>query len=101
MGAMAMHPMGSGALHTAATGPHWSGGVGPHWSGGGWHNAHFSHSAFRDGFHHGFFHHRFHRFAFLGAPYYDYDYAYYDDCWRQVWTRHGLRVVNVCGDYGY
>jgi hypothetical protein len=94
MGAMAMHPMGGGI------GPHWSGGIG--WSGGGWHRANFPHFAFRDGFHHGFFHHRFNRFAFFfGAPYYDYDYTYYNDCWRRVWTRYGLQVVNVCGDYGY
>ena len=53
----------------------------------------------RDGFHHRFFHHRFHRFAFFGAPYYSY--ASYDDCWRRVWTRHGVQYVNVCGDYGY
>ena len=82
-------------------GPHWSGGMGPRWSGGGWHQwgggwhrAHFSHFAFR--------HHRFHRFAFfVGAPYYNYDYAYYDDCWRRVWTSRGSRLVNICGDYGY
>jgi hypothetical protein len=58
----------------------------------------FSH--FHDGrFHHGFFHHhRFHRFAFIGAPFYYDDYAY-SGCLRQVWTRFGLRWVNVCG-YG-
>jgi hypothetical protein len=28
-------------------------------------------------------------------------YASYDDCWRRVWTPYGLRLVNVCGDYGY
>ena len=60
---------------------------------------HFSHFAFHDGrFHHGFFHHRFHRFAFIGAPFYYDDYAY-SGCLRQVWTRYGLRWVNVCG-YG-
>jgi hypothetical protein len=58
------------------------------------------HDGFHHGFHHHFFHHRFHRFAFFGAPY-DYSYASYDDCWRRVWTRHGLQWVNVCGDYGY
>jgi len=55
--------------------------------------------AFHHGFHHRFFHHRFHRFAFFGAPFVDY--AYYDSCWRRVWTSYGVRVVNVCGDYGY
>jgi hypothetical protein len=87
MGAMAMHPAGMGGpMRTAA--------IGPHWSGAGWHHhANFSH------FHHRF-HHRFNRFAFFaGAPYYDY--AYYDDCWRRVWTGYGLRVVNVCSAYGY
>jgi hypothetical protein len=58
--------------------------------------------AFRNGFHDRFardrfFDHRFHRFAF-GAPF---AYAAYDSCWRRVWTRDGLRTVNVCGDYGY
>jgi hypothetical protein len=88
MGAMAMHPAGMGGpMRTAA--------IGPHWSGAGWHHAHFSHFPF-----HHRFHHRFHRFAFfVGAPYYDY--AYYDDCWRRVWTRYGVRVVNVCGVNGY
>jgi hypothetical protein len=57
----------------------------------------FSRVAFNDRGHR--FHHRFHRFAFVGAPYL---YAsYYDDCWRRVWTRHGLQWVNACGDYGY
>jgi hypothetical protein len=65
--------------------------MGPRWS-GGWHRAHFSRFAFR--------HHRFNRFAFfVGAPYYDY--AYYENCWRQVWTSSGPRLVNVCGNYGY
>jgi hypothetical protein len=88
MGAMAMHPAGMGGpMRTAA--------IGPHWSGAGWHHAHFSHFPF-----HHRFHHRFNRFAFFaGAPYYDY--AYYDDCWRRVWTGYGLRVVNVCSAYGY
>jgi hypothetical protein len=78
------HFVGAPVAHTAAFSPR------------------FSHFAFHDGFrhHHHFFHHRFHRFAFFGAPYY-YSYASYDDCWRRVWTRHGLQWVNVCGDYGY
>ena len=94
MGAMAMHPMGGG-FRTAAIGPRWSGGMGPRWGGMGWHRAHFAHVPF----HHRF--HRFNRFAFFvgGAPYYDY--AYYDNCWRRVWTSYGPQLVNVCGGYGY
>jgi hypothetical protein len=98
----AMSPHSSGGMGprwSGGMGPRWSGGMGPRWSGGmgqrwsgGWHRAHFSRFAFR--------HHRFNRFAFfVGAPYYDY--AYYDNCWRQVWTSFGPRLVNVCGDYGY
>ena len=47
------------------------------------------------------FHHRFHRFAFIGVPYAYADYAYYDDCWRRIWTAYGLQWTNVCGNYGY
>ena len=69
--------------------------MGPRWGGMGWHRAHFAHFPF----HHRF--HRFNRFAFFvgGAPYYDY--AYYDNCWRRVWTSYGPQLVNVCGGYGY
>jgi hypothetical protein len=49
----------------------------------------FSRLAFRD--------HRFHRFAFVGVPF---GYAAYSSCWRKVWTPYGLRLVDVCGDYG-
>lgn len=65
----------------------------------------FSHSGFHNGFHHraffhNRFHHRFRNFAFFGA---DFGYAaYYDGCWRNVWTAYGPQWVNVCGDYyGY
>ena len=99
MGGGGMHAMGGGM----GGGMHWGGGGG--WHGGGMRFAHagfaprFSHAAFHSGFHHRFFHHRFHRFAFVGAPY---AYAsYYDSCWQRVWTRYGVQVVNVCGDYGY
>jgi hypothetical protein len=48
-----------------------------------------------------FRHHRLfrHRVAFVGVPYfYDdpYAYAYYDSCYRRVWTRWGWRYANVC-----
>jgi hypothetical protein len=51
--------------------------------------------AFRD--HRFFRHHRFNRFAFIGAPFLYA--AYYDGCWRKVWTPYGLQWVNVCGYY--
>jgi hypothetical protein len=54
----------------------------------------FSRSGFRD---HRFFRHdRFHRFAFVGAPFYD---DYYDGCWRRAWTPYGPQWVNACGSY--
>jgi len=85
------------------------GGVGPHFSGARFASAPFAsraafaprHVAFRNSFHHRFVHNRFNRFnrfAFIGAPF---AYAYYDSCWRRVWTPYGLQLVNVCGDYYY
>jgi hypothetical protein len=78
-GGMAMHP----PMSRAAFGPGLSRSAFPH------------HANF---LHHRFFHRRFNRFAFVGAPFY---YAGYDDCWRQVWTRYGVQLVNACGYFGY
>jgi len=104
-----MHGGGmGGGMHAGSMGgsTHFSGmSGGPHFSGSHFAGAplaahaalspRFSRSGFRD---HRFFHHRFNRFAFFGAPF---AYAGYDDCWREAWTRYGLRWVDVCGDYGY
>ena len=114
MGGGGMHAMGGGMVggHFGAmsAGPRFSG-MGTHLGGQRFASGPFaahaalaphgafgqrSHFAFRNGFHHRF-DRRFHRFAFFGAPLYDY--AYYDSCWRRVWTSYGLRVVNVCGGY--
>ena len=114
-----MHGMGGG-MHAIGGGMHFGGmgagprfsGVGPRFAGprfaGGPFAAHaavaprVSHVGsprfIRFAFHHRFFRHRFHRFAFFGAPFV---YASYDSCWQRVWTRYGVQVVNVCGDYGY
>jgi len=90
MQAMAMHPMGGGVTSFSPVRPGASFAAMPM-------SPHFAHSGFHH--HHHFFHHR--RFFFVGgAPYYYTDYGY-DDCLRQVWTRYGVRWVNVCGDYGY
>jgi hypothetical protein len=55
-----------------------------------------------------FRHHHFRNFAFFGAPFfeygawpYDYDYAAYGGCWRQVWTSYDWQWVNVCNGYDY
>jgi hypothetical protein len=86
-------------------GTHFSGmSGGPHFSGSHFAGAPLAaHAAFsprfsRSGFRDHRFHHRFNRFAFFGAPF---AYAAYDGCWREVWTRYGLRWVDVCGSYGY
>jgi hypothetical protein len=75
-------------------GGHFGGFGGAHFAGGFGHGGFAprgSRFAFRDGFHH-------RRFGFFGAPY---GYAYYDGCWRQVWTAYGPQWINACGDYAY
>jgi hypothetical protein len=79
------------------------GGIGrtPHFAGSRFAGMPFAHAGFSPRFSHGafnhrVFNHRFHRFAFIGVPY-----AYYDDCWRRIWTAYGLQWTNVCGNYGY
>lgn len=99
---MAVHPMGSrpmgfSAVHPGASFaamPMTRAAVSPPVS--SWHaGPHLAHF----GFHH--HHHHFRHFFFVGgAPYYYSDYSY-DDCLRRVWTGHGVRWINVCGDYGY
>ena len=44
-------------------------------------------------FRHRVFDHRLHRFVFWRAVVY----AYYDSCYRRVWTPVGLQWVNICG----
>ncbi|HVT56408.1 MAG TPA: hypothetical protein VHD34_10245 [Xanthobacteraceae bacterium] len=54
-------------------------------------------------------HHRHHRHfrdrdfsLFIDTPdYYYNDYAYYDPCYRTVWTSFGWRYVNTCTSYYY
>ena len=96
MQGMGMHPMGGGVTSFSAVRPRASFAampMSPHFA----QSPHFAHFGLHH--HHHFFHHR--RFFFVGgAPYYYTDYGY-DDCLRQVWTRYGVRWVNVCGDYGY
>jgi hypothetical protein len=86
----AMHPVGDGVTGFSTVNPRASFAAMPM-------SPRFAHSGFHQ--HHHFFHHR--RFFFVdGEPYYYTDYGY-DDCWRQVSTRYGVRWVNLCGDYGY
>ena len=96
MQGMGMHPMGGGVTSISAVRPGASFAampMSPHFA----QSPHFAHFGFHH--HHHFFHHR--RFFFIGGgPYYYTEYGY-DDCLRQVWTRYGVRWINVCGDYGY
>jgi hypothetical protein len=40
--------------------------------------------------------------AFVGAPFFFYDYlAYGNGCWQQVWASYGLQWINVCDDSDY
>ena len=90
--------MGGGGMHFGGMGG------GMRFGGSRFAGAHFVHAGFsprfsRFGFRdHRFFRHdRFNRFAFVGAPFLDA--AYYDGCWRRLWTSYGPQLVNVCGYY--
>ena len=90
MQGMGMHPVGGRVTSFSAVRPAASFAAMPM-------SPRFAHFGFHH--HHHFFHHR--RFFFIGGgPYYYTEYGY-DDCLRQVWTRYGVRWINVCGDYGY
>jgi len=92
----------SPALARGGGGMHGGGmGGGMHFGGGGFAGAHFARPGFSPRFsrfafrNHRFFRHD--RFAFVGGPFlYD---AYYDGCWRRIWTSYGPQLVNVCGYY--